>query len=170
MYHPQPINDDISPEILLLQAKLAAERVTLMIGAGVSKAAPTDLPLASEVATHLSQHFGQLFPNALSGVEETDLLEVANAIASFDENGLRLMQEEIASDGMGMDSRPPNHAHRVLAVRSQRARSATSRADVYFGSTIHTSYAGARRRRAEKVLRASTDRLNLNRVIPAEED
>ena len=116
MHQPKSMRTQVPAEVYLLRAKLADQRVTILVGAGFSKGDPSALPVAEELAQHLNNRFRLLFPTALESVKPTDLLAVAEAVAAAHDDGLRLMQQELASSGMRLDTASPNYAHRALAL------------------------------------------------------
>src|ERR1035437_10271245 len=97
MFRPELMGQAASAEVELLRGKLANQRVTFMIGAGLSKSSPTDLPVAGELAIRLYQQFENTFAaEALAklGPEaRSNLLAVADAIASSGTTALRILQD-----------------------------------------------------------------------------
>jgi len=81
----------------------------------VSVGAPTGLPLGPRVATELyNQFIGGVGRNVLSGVDQRDLLAVADAVATADTMGTQLLQDALTQ--FPFDSADPNYGHRIISL------------------------------------------------------
>jgi hypothetical protein len=89
-------------------------RLVVCAGAGLSRAAPSDLPDGRALARDLHQRLRVLFPGLLDSVAQDDLLAVADALAS-EAGGLSLLQR-LACDAAGFTSAVPNEGHELLAL------------------------------------------------------
>jgi hypothetical protein len=107
----------VSADIEMLVQKLRVQRVTFLVGAGLSYALPSGLPLARDLAKRLYSRFSSGFAaHALAGMDpnDLDLLAVADAIAGAASGGLRVLQAALADERFATAT--PNFGHRALAL------------------------------------------------------
>lgn len=112
-HSPSPISADVPPYAVALAARaVSASKLVIYAGAGISFSPPTSLPSGAGLAKALHAQLKDVFA-VLAGVEEWDLLGVADAVAQLPggEDALR----QTSAKSADFRSAPPGYAHRVLA-------------------------------------------------------
>jgi hypothetical protein len=113
VYVRKPCGEAVSAVANALAMKALDGRLAIYAGAGVSRAAPTNLPmgagLADEVAAALAVNI-----NGLRAFEPGNLLDLADAVEE-QPGGRDLLQEALVRLAR-FDEADPNDAHRVLAM------------------------------------------------------
>lgn len=112
-YSPSSIHSNVPPYAVALAARAASpSKLVIYAGAGISVSPPTSLPSGAGLAKALHAHLKDIF-DVLGGVEEWDLLGVADAVAQLPggEDALR----QTSARSANFRSATPGYAHRVLA-------------------------------------------------------
>lgn len=112
MYLGKPLATPAGALPAALAASALDGRLTIYAGAGVSAAAPTNLPGAAGLAKLLFDHLAATIP--MGGVDEWDLLAVADRVAA-QPAGKPLIRSAILRVA-SMTSARHNYAHSVLAL------------------------------------------------------
>lgn len=88
-------------------------RLVIYVGAGLSRAEPTDLPSGPEVASRTYERLARLLP-AIPTCDEHDLTSVADAVASL-AGGLPALRETVVNV-VEFTTAAPNYGHQALAL------------------------------------------------------
>jgi hypothetical protein len=98
--------------IALVGRAIGGRRVVIYAGAGVSVAKPTDLPSGTALAETIYSRLITAFP-ALSGVDQTNLVDVADVVSALEGGRDALCQA--AANAADFTSAKPSYGHQVLA-------------------------------------------------------
>lgn len=98
--------------IALAERALDRGRVVVYAGAGISVAQPTDLPNGGALAQTIYAKLITAFPS-LNGVDQDDLVAVADAVAALPDGGDALRQT--AARAAEFRTAKPSYGHRVIA-------------------------------------------------------
>lgn len=112
-HSPSSIPVNVPPYAVALAARaVSASKLVIYAGAGISVSAPTSLPSGAGLAKALHTQLKDIF-DVLGGVEEWDLLGIADAVAQLPggEDALR----QTSARSANFRSATPGYAHRVLA-------------------------------------------------------
>jgi hypothetical protein len=112
MFEGSSLTTAVSPRAAILGAAALNRRLTVYAGAGLSAAIPTSLPGAALLAHDLFTVLSRVVN--LTGVDEWDLLAVADAVA-LDPSGPRMLHDALKRVA-DFDGATPNYAHQVLAL------------------------------------------------------
>lgn len=112
MYEPKPLREPAGSIAADLAERALNRQLTIYAGAGLSAADPTSLPGASRLAQRVWDALSSQIP--LDGVDPTDLIAVAGAVAA-QPMGSDLLRQTIlrVADFCGADF---NYAHEVVAL------------------------------------------------------
>lgn len=113
MYKPRRLADGQLPQIVGLVAIGSGRRLVIYVGAGLSRAEPTDLPSGPEVASRTYDRLARLLPE-IPACDERDLTSVADAVASL-AGGLPALRETVANV-VEFTTAAPNYGHKALAL------------------------------------------------------
>jgi hypothetical protein len=113
VHHPSAINSELPPYAVALAQRARSGRLVVYAGAGLSFAEPAGLPSGAEVARRIHARLKDAFP-VLAGVQEDDLVAIADAIAGLPggEEALRLTAVEVAE----FTTATPTYGHATLAL------------------------------------------------------
>lgn len=98
--------------IALAERAMARGRVAIYAGAGISVAQPTGLPNGSTLAQTIYSKLVTAFPS-LNGVDQSDLVAVADSVAALPGGGDALRQT--AAHAAEFRTAAPSYGHRVIA-------------------------------------------------------
>lgn len=116
VYQPKPLAVEASTVIFNIALQIAGKNVVIVIGAGVSKAPPTCLPLGPEIARKLKQRLGYTeLAEYVKDLPEEDLLPMADAAESQSKEALVIVQKMIL-DSFEFKTARPNYAHLAVAL------------------------------------------------------
>ena len=115
-YVPKPLSISTDTRVLSIALHVLNRSLAIVVGAGLSEAPPTSLPLAQKLAQTLKS---SLQLTALAGrvaqANGDDLLDVADkAIVTGDD--LSIIQRKITDLFPQLKTAPPNYGHKALAL------------------------------------------------------
>jgi hypothetical protein len=113
MYMPRRLVDGQSPHLVALAALGRERRLVVYVGAGLSRAEPTELPTGPEVAHLTYERLARILPT-IPECDEHDLTSVADAVASL-AGGLPALRETVV-DVVEFTTAAPNYGHQALAL------------------------------------------------------
>jgi hypothetical protein len=118
------LNRTIPTPAANLALQISSGKVIMVSGAGVSKAAPTNLPLGAEIAHILKDKLSHTDLQAVvKDIADDNLLSIADAAEMKSQAALRLIQKMIL-DSFEFKTARPNYAHRCIALlMAERASS-----------------------------------------------
>ena len=96
IYHPKVLASETTVPISNIALEVASKNVVFVIGAGVSKAPPTSLPVGHEIARTLKQKLATTdFADSPKDLSDDDLLTIANVAESKSSEALKLVKKLI---------------------------------------------------------------------------
>ena len=116
VYKPGQLGRETSVPVSNIALQMGSSTVVLVIGAGVSSASPTSLPLGQEIAHALKQKLSYTqMAECLESLPEDDLLVIADTAEAESPQALELIQKTIL-DSFDFKTAIPNYAHQYIAI------------------------------------------------------
>lgn len=114
-YTPHSLSDSIMSGVAGLVDQAKAGRLVLYLGAGVSRASPSNGPMGPEVANRLRHEAADLLDCSREDLEDDTLEELASKVASLGADALSRFRSLAATayDFAGLE---PNYGHRAIAM------------------------------------------------------
>jgi len=116
IYKPKPLKRVVSDSICNIAHGITNSNVVFVIGAGVSKASPTNLPLGQEITTSVTSKLPYTsLACCITAALDNNLLSIADAAEANSAESLRLLQK-IILELFDFKTAPPNYAHRCISL------------------------------------------------------
>jgi len=116
VYTPRVLGRETTVPVSNIALQMASSNAVLIVGAGVSKAPPTSLPLGQEIARDLKHKLGHTaLAECVKDLPEDDLLAIADAAEAQSPEALKFVQKTIL-DSFDFKTARPNYAHQFVAL------------------------------------------------------
>jgi len=116
VYGPKRLGRETSVPVAHIALQMASNNVVLVVGAGVSNAPPTSLPIGQEIARALKHKLGYTeLAKYVESLPEDDLLVIADTAEAQSLEALKLVQKAIL-DSFDFKTARPNYAHQYIAI------------------------------------------------------
>lgn len=116
VYAPKRLGREVSVPVSNIALQMAGNAVVLVVGAGVSNAPPTSLPIGREIARALRHKLSYTeLAKSVESLPGDDLLVIADTAEAQSPQALELVQQTILNS-FDFKTASPNYAHQYIAI------------------------------------------------------